>query len=48
MAQNFDGGDFMIPESVASRQQLILNELLKLTDQGLIDAANLRKTTLFV
>ena len=24
----------MIPESVASRQQLILNELLKLTDQG--------------
>jgi hypothetical protein len=34
MAQNFDGGDFMIPESLASRQQLILNELLKLTDQG--------------
>jgi uncharacterized coiled-coil DUF342 family protein len=34
MAQNFDGGDFMIPESVTSRQQLILNELLKLTDQG--------------
>jgi hypothetical protein len=34
MAQSFEGGDFMIPESVASRQQLILNELLKLTDQG--------------
>jgi hypothetical protein len=34
MTQSFDGGDFMIPESVASRQQLILNELLKLTDQG--------------
>jgi hypothetical protein len=34
MAQTFEGGDFMIPESVASRQQLILNELLKLTDQG--------------
>ena len=34
MAQNYEGGDFMIPESVASRQQLILNELLKLTDQG--------------
>jgi hypothetical protein len=38
MAQNFEGGDFMFPESVTSRQQLILNELLKLTDQG-------RKTT---
>jgi hypothetical protein len=34
MAQNLEGGDFMIPESVASRQQLILNELLKLTNQG--------------
>jgi uncharacterized coiled-coil DUF342 family protein len=34
MTQSFEGGDFMIPESVASRQQLILNELLKLTDQG--------------
>ena len=34
MTQSFDGGDFMIPESAASRQQLILNELLKLTDQG--------------
>jgi hypothetical protein len=34
MPQNFEGGDFMIPESVGSRQQLILNELLKLTDQG--------------
>jgi hypothetical protein len=34
MAQSFEGGDFMIPESVPSRQQLILNELLKLTDQG--------------
>jgi hypothetical protein len=34
MAQSFEGGDFMIPESVTSRQQLILNELLKLTDQG--------------
>jgi hypothetical protein len=34
MAHSFEGGDFMIPESVASRQQLILNELLKLTDQG--------------
>jgi hypothetical protein len=34
MAQSLEGGDFMIPESVASRQQLILNELLKLTDQG--------------
>jgi hypothetical protein len=32
--QSFEGADFMIPESVASRQQLILNELLKLTDQG--------------
>ena len=34
MTPGFEGGDFMIPESVASRQQLILNELLKLTDQG--------------
>jgi uncharacterized coiled-coil DUF342 family protein len=34
MTQGFEGGDFMIPESVASRQQLILNELYKLTDQG--------------
>jgi hypothetical protein len=34
MTQSFEGGDFMIPESVTSRQQLILNELLKLTDQG--------------
>ena len=34
MTQNFEGGDFIIPESVVSRQQLILNELLKLTDQG--------------
>ena len=34
MTQSLEGGDFMIPESVASRQQLILNELLKLTDQG--------------
>jgi hypothetical protein len=34
MTQGFEGGDFMIPEPVASRQQLILNELLKLTDQG--------------
>jgi hypothetical protein len=34
MTQSFDGGDFIIPEAVASRQQLILNELLKLTDQG--------------
>jgi hypothetical protein len=34
MTQSFEGGDFLIPESTASRQQLILNELLKLTDQG--------------
>jgi hypothetical protein len=34
MTQSFEGGDFMFPEPVASRQQLILNELLKLTDQG--------------
>jgi hypothetical protein len=34
MTQSFQGGDFIIPESVGSRQQLILNELLKLTDQG--------------
>lgn len=34
MAQSFEGGDFMIPESVTSRQQQILNELVKLTDQG--------------
>ncbi len=34
MAQNFEGGDFIIPEAGVSRQQLILNELLKLTDQG--------------
>jgi hypothetical protein len=34
MAPSFEGGDFMIPEPGASRQQLILNELLKLTDQG--------------
>jgi hypothetical protein len=34
MTQSFETGDFMIPESVASRQQLILNELLTLTDQG--------------
>jgi hypothetical protein len=34
MTQHFEGGDFMLPEAGASRQQLILNELLKLTDQG--------------
>jgi hypothetical protein len=34
MAQNFDGGDFRLPEQGVSQQQLILNELLKLTDQG--------------
>jgi hypothetical protein len=34
MTPGFEGGDFLIPESSASRQQLILNELLKLTDQG--------------
>jgi hypothetical protein len=34
MTQSFEGGDFMIPGSVTSRQQLILNELSKLTDQG--------------
>jgi hypothetical protein len=34
MTQSFEGGDFMIPESLTTRQQLILNELLKLTDQG--------------
>ncbi|MGC2661450.1 MAG: hypothetical protein WA324_26145 [Bryobacteraceae bacterium] len=34
MTQNFEAGDFMIPEPGVSRQQLILNELLKLTDQG--------------
>jgi hypothetical protein len=34
MTQSFEGGDFLVPEPIASRQQLILNELLKLTDQG--------------
>jgi uncharacterized coiled-coil DUF342 family protein len=34
MTPGFEGGDFLVPGSVASRQQLILNELLKLTDQG--------------
>jgi hypothetical protein len=34
MTPGFEGGEFKIPEGSATRQQLILNELLKLTDQG--------------